>query len=352
MAQEVLIHIGSHKTGTTSFQKMMDRYHDGYTAYADFGDSNHSIAFTTMFSKKPHDYHIWKRAGFSKRLVKQKQKMFFNQLDNEISRKDCQRILFSGEGIRLLGSKEKELLLDYFQSKEVKVTLVYVAREPMGFAKSYSQQLIKRGIKKISPISLGHILSLRTFVRLLPRGRIRVFDYDSLVDHYGDSATGLARELGLKIDTGSRYLNQSMSKSATQLVYLLNKHRLISEGNPNKLRARRLALSRIVEIFPNTDSDQLDPKMLVHALGSESHLDAQFLQENFGINHRNQLPSQLINKKAELYLGEIDNETFTKFISHHKPITNRKFGLGNVYVETMGTFYRQIYRDVLRKISN
>ena len=40
--QEVILHIGVHKTGTSSIQNALHRFDDGGTFYAQLGNNNHS----------------------------------------------------------------------------------------------------------------------------------------------------------------------------------------------------------------------------------------------------------------------------------------------------------------------
>ena len=59
MVDEVLIHIGMHKTGSTSIQASIKDYNDGVSAYASLGDENHSVLIYTGFDANYQSYGYW-----------------------------------------------------------------------------------------------------------------------------------------------------------------------------------------------------------------------------------------------------------------------------------------------------
>ena len=74
--REVIIHIGLHKTGSTSIQKALYGYQDVSTRYACFKEANHSIPMFTIFSKNPKSHHFYKNWAISEKQVKKKKKNF------------------------------------------------------------------------------------------------------------------------------------------------------------------------------------------------------------------------------------------------------------------------------------
>lgn len=341
-----MIHIGSHKTATTSFQKMMIDYHDGFNSVANLGQPNHSVGFTTIFSKKPQHYHIWKRSGATKSHLKEQKDSYFSQLDRELGRVDCERLFFSGEDIRLLGASEKSALVNYLQGRGVGVSLAYVAREPMGFATSYSQQLIQRGLKRVTPISLGHGLSLKSLAELIPKRNMMVFDFHELITRHGDAATGLARELGLDPKKQPTYLNQSLSKTPTRLLYQLNKAGIKSDGNQKRLMARQYLITKLRGLIEDSSNDELDTDVLVHALSENSLADARYLRDNFGIDHTRKLPHKTNNDMAESYLAEVEPHTLQELEELFEIGKSRKLAHSNPARSVMVEAYKRIYGEL------
>ena len=63
MVSEVILHIGMHKTGSTSIQTALSGYDTGRAFYARFPESNHSPAIRGTFSTRPETYHQWQKLG-------------------------------------------------------------------------------------------------------------------------------------------------------------------------------------------------------------------------------------------------------------------------------------------------
>ena len=82
--REVIIHIGLHKTGSTSIQKALYGYQDVSTRYACFAEANHSLPMFTIFSKNPKSHRLYKDWAISEKQV-EKKKNFKAELEIEPS---------------------------------------------------------------------------------------------------------------------------------------------------------------------------------------------------------------------------------------------------------------------------
>jgi hypothetical protein len=102
---DCIIHIGLHKTGSSSIQNSLRAYDDGKAFYARLGNPNHSVAFRTLFASDYLDYHVWKRKGYSKEEIEERKTAYNKAMIQQLSRNDRSRIIFSGEGISNLNQK-------------------------------------------------------------------------------------------------------------------------------------------------------------------------------------------------------------------------------------------------------
>ncbi len=64
--KEVILHIGLHKTGSTSIQNALKGYNKNGVKSVAFEEVNHSIPMYTIFSEKRYNYHIWQKAELTK----------------------------------------------------------------------------------------------------------------------------------------------------------------------------------------------------------------------------------------------------------------------------------------------
>ena len=70
--KEVILHIGIHKTGSTSIQKALKGYNkDGVKAIG-FEEENHSIPMYTIFSESRYDYPIWRERNYCRGDIEKK----------------------------------------------------------------------------------------------------------------------------------------------------------------------------------------------------------------------------------------------------------------------------------------
>lgn len=67
----ITLHIGMHKTGSSSIQLALAGFDDGNTTCPDLGYENHSIPFYTAYSENHQKYHIWKRAGLDTAAIEE-----------------------------------------------------------------------------------------------------------------------------------------------------------------------------------------------------------------------------------------------------------------------------------------
>ena len=157
-----LIHIGQHKTGTTSIQhylkdNRLNLIEDGlYVPDSICGYDNPSHFILNVYSLNKNRYSSKKELL----LETKTQEYFFNlkkYLEKDISRhyqeaisKGCKDIVWSNEGLYLLNSVgEYNRLLELFLGYSSEVVCVCCFREVEAYRKSYTQQL-QRGGKKLS----------------------------------------------------------------------------------------------------------------------------------------------------------------------------------------------------------
>jgi hypothetical protein len=70
MKRRVIVHIGMHKTGSSSIQHTLyQRLADASFEYADLGCANHSEQIHSLFSSSPERYHLHRKRGRSKEEI-------------------------------------------------------------------------------------------------------------------------------------------------------------------------------------------------------------------------------------------------------------------------------------------
>lgn len=282
--KKVIVHIGAHKTGTSSIQAAMAGYDDGRTIYARFDPSNHSIAITTIFSRAPQDYHIWRSQGLSPERVAAFQGQYRTVLDAHLADTTRDALIISGEDIGILEDAEKQALVDHFVSRGLDLQIVCFVRDPRSLTASAIQQHIKNGMAKLAPLDPGYRLRLGFFADMLPSDRVSVHDYAEAVARHGDIVKAFPHVCGIEppAEPAVRH-NGSLSQSATKLALRFNRLPISTVGTPARVRARDHLVGLLSHLYPVTSSASRIDVRMTEALADVSPGDLAFLAQRLGI---------------------------------------------------------------------
>ncbi|WP_137701274.1 hypothetical protein [Marimonas lutisalis] len=221
---EAILHIGLHKTGTTSFQAVMHNHRqdfldagiDPYRSPSDeksgrakHGDLAFAVIRKGVLDLDPSDIlHSFDQDTCYERTQK--------ALAAYISSSEYDRFLFSTEALSLLRtSEELERLKSLFPGSVTKFTIIVVLRDKDEWLKSYYNQMIKSNLRS-SPIStswlyFGQGTWLLDFEQTIETYRAAC-DTVTVLDYDHDDMVGLiARHLrvNLTINTQAYRRNKS-----------------------------------------------------------------------------------------------------------------------------------------------
>ncbi|MDD2223448.1 MAG: hypothetical protein PHF42_08430 [Pseudomonas sp.] len=249
MKKEIFIHVGMHKTGSSSIQASLNKYHANGIRYADLGFVNHSQPLLTAFLENPERYHIHIKNGRSKDQIRAIKEKTLLLLLRELNRPDCEKIIISGEGLSSLSFKELIVFKEILSKFTEKITVIAYIRDPVSYMSSDFQESVKGGYSG-SELPLPYYREkFEKFLRVFGRKNInfRLFDRRSLVN---SSVVSDFCEL-VNIPYASvveKAFNESISLDAVRLMYLFNKKGIMSLGDEKLLKARRKMVTLISEV--------------------------------------------------------------------------------------------------------
>ena len=305
--KEILLHIGMHKTGSTSIQASLKDYSDDITTNASFRESNHSRAMTTIFSSKRYNYHVWRRMGLSNKKIDRKRERYLKILEEDITNPKYQRLLISAETISMLPNKDKRLLVKFFKSRGCEIKVICFLRRPSDYVRSMAQQQIKGERKDLTYIDPFYGRRLRTFSRLLPAENLIVRDFSETIKKYGDIVSGFASICDLEEERiESIRVNESLSATATKLLYRLNNLNVATYGSKDRYEARS-RLNHILSVaFPATVDDKIDGAILSGLLRPNIEEQIEFILEKFQIDFGG-VPQSSDLEACETYLSDFSS---------------------------------------------
>jgi hypothetical protein len=141
--KSAVVHVGLHKTGTTSIQSSLENYNDGNTAYANLGPSNHSIFFKTLFHPT-NLANYWQDLGLSPAKHKELIDKYWQILNIQLQQK-YSKLIFSGEEISELEPEALSRMKSHFDKQGRDIEIFVFVREPLGMTASLMQELVKWG---------------------------------------------------------------------------------------------------------------------------------------------------------------------------------------------------------------
>lgn len=219
-----IVHVGMHKTGSTSIQEKLYRNKNKNFSYFDLGRKNHSIPIFSLFTDVPENYHVHLSMGLTKRHIYR-----YNIEVDEMFREHIQKnplyetFVISGEDICVLSENALKDFKNYLHMFFEEVKIVAYVRSPISYMNSAFQQVVKEGRMKFSVESIypKYRFKIEKFDTVFGKENVslNLFSRDALID--GDVTVDFLEKNHLEVsheDIVSS--NESLSLEAVALLYV------------------------------------------------------------------------------------------------------------------------------------
>ena len=249
--KQVIIHLGFHKTATSSIQltcfKNKDKLEELGFHYPLFNldnrvIDNHSIPFYSLFTSDPYKYHINIKWGVD---ASEANKKYEEQL-NYILKQKYEKIIISGEDISALSQLELDRMKKKIQSYGYDIRVIIFVRPPHSLLNSQIQQLVKGGdffigktvIKdKPNPKFLNIKNRIEKIEYVFPEADF--FSFRDACQHKYGPVGNFFEIIGVSNFSSLEFFscNESISAQATRLISFINKEqRIFINGKINPFR--------------------------------------------------------------------------------------------------------------------
>lgn len=295
MINKVFLHIGLHKTGSSSIQQSLRFYDDGSTFYAELGVANHSEPLISVFSSNYLEYRNFIIQGFNQKKIKDLRKTTLSKLTSQIS-KDRNQMILSGEDLSDLKEDDIKKLIEFFNEKNIELVVIAYLRNPRDWRKSIFQQKIKGGESNIKLAFVKNfrlIKRLKRFQSVFGSSKIIIKDFNKSELKNGCVVEDFCSELKINPPNQIINANESLSLPAIKLLFLFNNSVPISSGNEEILKARFKLINLLKDSYKDNESLDSrffstgdDPKKIKNALKEfqirfhASDQDSEFNLEN------------------------------------------------------------------------
>jgi hypothetical protein len=268
--KHLFLHVGLHKTGTTSIQNTFfaERATLAAAGIRYFGASaNHSGALIRAFAADPARFNRANRTGSPGRTPEAARERLAAFLD----RAPAGTLVISGEGADRLDENDVRRMLGFLRDRVDRLTVIAFVRPPRSFMRSAAQQRVRGGLPldRLADAWPRYRLKLQKFLQASDPGRVLTPIHHPSELRRGCSVATMLHTIGAPDALYDLLLvrreNAALSRPAVALMLAANEilPRRGPDGLPNPARAR--GLFRLLEGWPGARFEIPD-SVLDHAL--------------------------------------------------------------------------------------
>ncbi len=278
-----IIHIGMHKTGSTSIQHSLASYSDDQFLYATLTNTpNHSLAMYSLFAAAPQHHRLHRAAERSGQKLAAYLERTEADLQRSIEAAKGRTLIVSGEGILGLEPGEVAKMAQRFRSQFDQVTIVGYVRPPAGFLSSAFQQRIRGGAARfdLARMYRNYRETFATYDDAFGPDNVLLWKFDPASFPGKDVVKDFCARLGLPLpERRIVRLNDSLSRQVVSALYTHNKF----AGDPGRNNARPAELHRLGHALAElgTDKFRLSPK-IVQPILDENKDDIRWMEARLG----------------------------------------------------------------------
>lgn len=228
MIEEAVVHIGMHKTGSSSIQAAYSGDQLGNVVYLDLPSANHSGFPFALLSKYPHRRARYIRDGYDKQEIARRQAECRSEFVRKMSDvfNCCEKVIISGEVLsppRQIGQEEIEYLKEILGKYCKRVRIIGYVRPPVSFMQSAFQQRLKAGARGLDVGALypHYRARFEKFDKVFGRQNVELVPFHRDALHGGDVVKDFGYRIGVEVGDSRRIqANQSLSLEATALLFV------------------------------------------------------------------------------------------------------------------------------------
>jgi hypothetical protein len=277
--KNLIIHAGTHKTGTSSLQKSFKNFDNSNIRYLSFDEENHSIPIYSCFTSDPSEYHIYKNKKITINKINQLNDQWLKIFSEELSLPH-RTLILSGEDIGLL--KYEELIrLKFFVKNYNRKPIIYIyVRPPQHLASSLLQQWIRGGLKKCPKIQITFYQErIQSLAEAFGLENLRIRDFSKLHDR--SVVKDFSSCIGVKNPPKEIRANESLFLDAVRALFIFNRFGIQSFGSSDHMIARNKFIRLLNSLSPQ-QSFKLPEKHCLNFFLTQDILWTQTFLESHG----------------------------------------------------------------------
>lgn len=270
------LHIGFHKTGSSSIQKSLLHLDDHDWKYISLNPKtgNDSGIIQSIFKKNPWNLRHHLRRGLGRAASMQMASSLRQQYRQQINKSQASNLLISAESLCSLNHEEIQQVKEFFQGFGRRLVVVAYIRPVDAYLQSAFQQKLKATPNPIADYSdllnsLKRMLPdypriIKDYTSVFGRNNVRLFAFDPASFPSRDSVVDFCLRLG--IPANYKYFvraNESLSLLAMKILYFFSAN-IYDEylGELKKTVKRPTLVSHLIADFASQPNFRICPKIL------------------------------------------------------------------------------------------
>lgn len=286
MSRRCYLHVGMHKTGSSSIQDALSGYDDGRLEYLKLDRPNHSVPLVSAVMPNLQDYPQVKKRKLTSVQVDDLKKQSSENLYTALQVSRDKDVIISAEYFSQPGISAKEnfsrlhsILKEFFDDIQI---IAYI-RSPKSFMESVLQERIKGGDTKVSLNSLyPHYRGrFEKFYELVGAKNITLVDYDPSSFPDGSVVLDFCKRVGASFSASKHVSsNEKIGYEAMALLYSYNLFRSFVSSQRYSTRFSQAFMTGLQSISASKFSLDLD---VVNDILSNHKDDICWIEERKGI---------------------------------------------------------------------
>ncbi|MGL4316273.1 MAG: hypothetical protein ACRCTL_06630 [Pseudomonas sp.] len=216
-----VLHIGMHKTGSTSIQASLQHFQDQHFVYADLGRApNHSHAIYDAFTLDGE------RGFFDVKPEQVQVDRYTELLLQAIAANGERNLLISGEKISVMHPAALQRLQNFLSPHFQQIKVVGYVRPPASYIASAFQQRLKNRNPSFAPLRLyrSYVETFQRFDDIFGRDNVELWKFDGATLYKSCAVSDFCRRTAIELpDSRITNKNESMSRQFVGLLYVYRK---------------------------------------------------------------------------------------------------------------------------------
>ena len=279
------LHIGMHKTGTTSLQSAL-AHHEiqaGWKYIMLQGRQNMGAGMFAMFSSHPERYEWFVKRGHTRKWIWEERHRLRDELERTIRDSPEENFIISGESIGLIDPAGVAEMENFLRPLFDQIRVIGYVRPPIAFKTSYFQQRIKHGPCDIAltKVRLEYRKRFEKFDTVFGKENVNLREFATAEFTKNCVVTDFCEQIGMPPPPASAItrVNESLCREACAILYAYRKFGPGYGNGGDAFKENKLIVAPL--LMMEGTRFEMAPSLAIASLAAESD-DLAWMENRLG----------------------------------------------------------------------